>query len=414
MTILSTTKESDVEIHDLRVNFEGVRYVGEGELRWIPSEGFKIQASLSPLGKQRSRTISIGGGGPIPRRRIGFKIYNVWRAFSTQVFINSWQFLEVSLKKKFTAEFDTLVLSSSSNLLSKVSSTSGACTFLLGNFADLPDYIEKKVTLGGEILTSEKARRGLSFRDNDLEITGFMDENHHLEIAWKYLSSRYSKTNDWSMAIAMRDALSISTGCTARLLRRELYRPKKTFAEFITKRPVTNLGYFSPIADIDLFDKRLFGNLLQIFIANNVNATLCRNLFYSIADALNTRNKQLMEFLIASSLEAFLRTFDNRPRTGSRSTDKWHLDGSLKNFQEKYLSGEKKKEWKKICSKVKEYHSVLRNRAGHPDWLASENSSADVKSREPYDQMEFLCRFYGYMILAIAGYENLRPEKLKI
>lgn len=414
MQILDTKKESEEEIHDLSISIDSIRYAGHGELKWNPVEGFKINVSLTPDGKFGLQKVSIGGGGPIPKRRIRFKISNTsWKAFCTNVFINSVHHLEIRLKHKLMVDVDNLVLFTSTRHLPKGSLHSGICTFLLGSFANLPDYVEKNIILDGEILAYQKTQNGILYRDKDVEIIGFMDENHHLDVKWRYLSNRFSKPNDWPMAVAIRDALSICTGGTVRLLKREIYRPTRTYVEFITKRPAQNLGYFSPIQDGSFFDKRLFGILLRMFLTNRKDATLCRNLFYNIADALNTRNHQLMGFLIASSLEAFLRTFENMPRTGSRSTDSWHLDKSLKNFQERYLSGEKRNDWKKVCTKAKQYYAFLRNKAGHPDWLASDNLIKAGKSSEEYNQMVFLCRFYGYLILAIAGYEGLEPENLK-
>lgn len=414
MQIFDTRKESEEEIRDLVIGLDGIRYIGHGELKWNPVEGFKFNVPLTRVGEFGPREISIGGGGPVPKHRIRFKISNTsWKAFCTNAFVSSGDRLQIILNHKLTVDVDNLVLLTSTRHLPKGALHSGACTFLLGSSALLPDYVEKKITLDDEILAYQKTQNGILYRDKDLEIIGFLDEDRYLEVKWRYLSNRFSKPNDWPMAIAIRDALSICTGSTVRLLKREILRPTRTYVEFITKRPVQNLGYFSPIQNDGFVDKRLFGNLLRTLLTNGVDATLCRNLFYNIADAMNTRNHLLMGFWIASSLEAFLRTFENKPRTGSRSTDRWQLDRSLKYFQERYLSGEKRNEWKKVCTKVKQHHAILRNKAGHPDWLAPKNPIKNDKSREAYNQMEFLCRFYGYLILAIAGYQGLESENLK-
>jgi hypothetical protein len=144
-----------------------------------------------------------------------------------------------------------------------------------------------------------------------------------------------------------------------------------------------------------------------------MQSNVCRNLFFNIADALNTKNFNLMEFMIASSLEASLRTLYFQPITGSRKTDNWHLETSLKNFRQTYLKGSSTKEWRKVrkvCSEVAKCYWILRNKNAHPDWLQSTDPHESIKSKELFDHMVFLCKFYGYMILALAGYEDLKPN----
>ncbi|MEO1006480.1 MAG: hypothetical protein AAFW67_11655, partial [Cyanobacteria bacterium J06638_38] len=85
----------------------------------------------------------------------------------------------------------------------------------------------------------------------------------------------------------------------------------------------------------------------------------------------------------------------------------WNIDRALKRFREKYWS----REWKKVCRKVLKTHRSLRHRNAHPDWLFEQTGYlSDEQKRQSLDDMIFLCRFYGYMILTLTGAKNLKPD----
>jgi antitoxin ParD1/3/4 len=55
-------------------------------------------------------------------------------------------------------------------------------------------------------------------------------------------------------------------------------------------------------------------------------------------------------------------------------------------------------------------HTYLRDRNAHPDWLFSQGGSlSEAEQVQSLDNMLLLSRFYGYMILALAGFKNLEP-----
>jgi hypothetical protein len=62
-------------------------------------------------------------------------------------------------------------------------------------------------------------------------------------------------------------------------------------------------------------------------------------------------------------------------------------------------------------NRVKREYFYLRNRNAHPDWLFSQGGSlSEEEQAKSLDSMIFLSRFYGYMILALAGFRDLRPN----
>jgi hypothetical protein len=71
------------------------------------------------------------------------------------------------------------------------------------------------------------------------------------------------------------------------------------------------------------------------------------------------------------------------------------------------------REWKESCERAVEVRNKLRHRNAHPDWLFEEGRRrSETQTTELLVDISFLSRFYGYMILALAGFENLKPEFL--
>lgn len=73
-------------------------------------------------------------------------------------------------------------------------------------------------------------------------------------------------------------------------------------------------------------------------------------------------------------------------------------------FKKKYFS----EKWSPACESALKVYARLRHRNAHPDWLTTPNG---VLSKEELKQstkdLVLLSRFYGYMILALAGFKDL-------
>ncbi len=124
-------------------------------------------------------------------------------------------------------------------------------------------------------------------------------------------------------------------------------------------------------------------------------------------EASRQQSQQAQELLLATVLEAALRSIDERPFTPKKDNS-WNVGKSLENFFNKYLSSE---EWKGIRKQVMEAHCYLRDRNAHPDWLFNQGGSlSEDEKTKSLNSMILLSRFYGYMILALAGFKNLQPN----
>ncbi len=64
-----------------------------------------------------------------------------------------------------------------------------------------------------------------------------------------------------------------------------------------------------------------------------------------------------------------------------------------------------------LSTEVMKAHTYLRDRNAHPDWLFKQGGALSKEETEKaLDNMIFLSRFYGYMILTLAGFKNLEPK----
>jgi hypothetical protein len=90
----------------------------------------------------------------------------------------------------------------------------------------------------------------------------------------------------------------------------------------------------------------------------------------------------------------------------------WKVGDALMRFREKYWD----RRWETFVARALTAFRNLRHRNAHPDWLAG---SGALRSAErvttAFDDLQFLVRFYGFMMLALVGIhaEPLFPAAVK-
>jgi hypothetical protein len=151
--------------------------------------------------------------------------------------------------------------------------------------------------------------------------------------------------------------------------------------------------------------KTIFIRLLKFLIQKSQPAKFCKTAFYQIYEVSRQKHWQAKELLLATILEAFLRSIENRPfKPSGKSLD---LKQGLERFRCNFLTDK----WKETCAKAIETQERLRHRNAHPDWLVGDGGAFSKTSmEESFTDMCFLSQFYGYMILAIAGLNDLEPD----
>jgi len=207
-----------------------------------------------------------------------------------------------------------------------------------------------------------------------------------------------------------KDAFSILYGQAVSLLQREVYRASKKYIEVRKREEPVSLSFLSPFEKDLGLNKANFVKLTEFLAqinrekSDSFHPNICRNIFRQMVEARVQKNSQTRELLLSTILEAALRTIYNKPFV---SEGTYCVEQGIKLFRDNYLS----REWKEACKDAIAAHKRLRHRNAHPDWLFSKGGAlSHQKSEEALDDMIFLSRFYGYMILALSKFEGLTPN----
>lgn len=270
--------------------------------------------------------------------------------------------------------------------------------------------IEEKISIQNRDVVEKKRNsfEGIFYElGTNVKITGYLSDKKYLEINWSLSAEQFSKQYSWKMAEAIQYSLSILVGENISILKRELRSSHKRWVEMRQKEKITSLGILSLFYPDNFLKKEYFVKLTELFAKNEFGSDVCRNIFNQMIEAARQENWQVRELLIATILEAALRNIQNQPfQTKKNISKKWNVGTGLKNFFQQYLS----EEWINIDSSVMQAHTYLRDRNAHPDWLFTQGGTlSEEEQKKSLDSMIFLSKFYGYMILALAGFTNIKP-----
>ena len=274
----------------------------------------------------------------------------------------------------------------------------------------LPDTVNRKVTIGNEEVESGHAAAGILHKDDRIDLSGRQVDADHLELSWNLSKADWTKAESWRWAEEAQHALAILSGQTIRLVRRKTYRSIGTNTVEYTEirkqnEPELLLDILCPIKKRMPFDKNAFVKMTEFLARNPERGKICRKIFYQIADASRQRTWQGRELLLSTILEAALRTLYGQPfQPGVYS---WPVEEYLEKFRQDFLTVK----WQDACRRVLEVQKRLRHRNAHPDWLSDEGGSeSKAEMEQSVDDMVFLSSFYGYMIMAIAGFKDVEPS----
>jgi hypothetical protein len=233
-----------------------------------------------------------------------------------------------------------------------------------------------------------------------------MTDKKYLKVSWKLPRSKFTKTYNWKLAEAIQDSLSIVIGQNISLLKREVYCGVQQRFEIRRPSQITDLDIFSLFNVGSSLNKGYFIKLIDFLAKDERGSDICRNIFQQLIRAARQENWHVRELLVSTILEAALRNIDGQPFQAGKGKP-WNVGKSLQNFINSYLSNE----WHGIKASVMKAHEYLRNRNAHPDWLFTQGGALSNEEMEKsLDSMIFLSRFYGYMILALAGIKDLKPR----
>ena len=388
----------------LYFHYRGSRYQGHGIMTWNPDDGFHLEAFLDKQGKTLPR-IDLGKVG-ITRKSnicsIRMRPQGYDWAIAPNIIISDCNELDI-LHNRLSIDFGRVIFCKSIKPILDNSIWTGSAVYETKSNLYLPDTVYTEVRINEQPIGKTWGASGIFYEDNRQQnVIGHLVDKKQLKLHWKLPKSHWSKAESWRWAMAIQDALSMWYGETLWLLQREVSRGSKNCTELRQKGKLNSLWLFSPFGGRPL-DKGAFIGLTEFLAHNSSHTDICRRIFWQMVEASRQQSWQASELLLSTILEAALRSLEEHP---SQPNDKWNVQGGLKRFREKYFT----REWKPYFNRAFEAFEALRHRNAHPDWLFSQGGSlSEAEQVQSLDNMILLSRFYGYMILALAGFKNLDP-----
>lgn len=396
-------------------SYRGEVFKGNGFMKWNPKDGFHIDALLdknfAPVDSFKTLGQTI-----INDKNDAFTIWLKIRGLGAAIVPNVFPLAQ---KKTFVSDNHLSIDQDRVIFFFRwpkecempTDNWSGSAVFSTKKKFEFPDSLKLETSLAGEIITSE-FWTGLSHKDTgDFSLSGRHIDDSNFELNWSLAKSHWTKTDAWNFGESARRALSIIFAQTIWITNLKIRRGCREVFDFRKKNEVDFLGYnFRPLIDIGPnqydFNKSVFLKLATFFRKGGHNAEVCWNVFHQMADASRQNTTQGHELLLSTILEAIFRTINGRPFGSGDSYKEKRRKADMKLFQENFLSDK----WLPACEGALKICKRLRDRNAHPDWLTIPNGVMSKKElKQSTKDMIFLSRFYGYMILAMAGFKDLEP-----
>lgn len=417
MTLSNYFKHTEYVLEKFWFDYLGGRYVGRGIMTWEPKAGFHIEAPLKRQKMPQLEAVELGKVGIVRRNDTSSIRMKPWYcdwAFSPAVALIDRE--DILSQHRFSINLNSIVFQTSSKGSHHLLRFPGYSLYEIRNI----DYLFDDVIRGGvqvvdyPIKSASCDSRGIFYKgDNGEEIIGYINNNKYLELYWNFPESSFTKEYCWKWLEAVQFSLSIILGQTVNLLYRELTFRNKTRCEIKKQQDVKSLEllrlYYHQYGKNEIqASKSYFLKLTDFLARNSKDSRICINILKQVTEASQQKNWQTRELLLSTVLEAVLRNVDNQPFQVKKGESKsWNVGRSLENFFQKYLPSER---WQQFRKRVMQEHTYLRDRNAHPDWLFSQSDALSEEQKEKaLDSMIFLSQFYGYMILSLAGIENLEP-----
>ena len=400
----------------VRFTHAAKEFTGRGLLTWDPEKGIHIEAFLEqtvPQGNPLSFLAPLvrvehTSAGPIRLaiRRFGHAV--VPRVFPSD--------LSESLHEgRLSIRSDRIIFFQQVPALSAAAREhecwTGSAVLLTKTDPEFPDTLKTETTLNGQTIHSE-SRGGLSLDEqNGFSVWGWKTGDGSFTLSWALPKSSSSRTEAWQWAEAGRRALSILFAQTVWIVRVFASRGTTEITELRPRKTFQSLSHFlQPLEDFGPpdqrnFNKAAFIQLTRFFASRDPRAEVCWSIFSRLSEASRQETWQSRELLAATTLDAALRTLDNHPFKSGH--DSWKILQSFERFRQTYFDAG----WEDACKKALQVRERLRHRNAHPEWITyPEGSLPKPEWCRSIEDLTFLSRFYGYMILALAGFKTLPPK----
>lgn len=412
-------KYQEYVLEQIWFDYLGVRYQGHGTMTWMPDTGFQIKAFLDKSVSSLSQPIGARAVGVVPREKISsiyMKPSGFYWAVAPNVILADHPDLFLGLFRRnfgfipFSQKLERVIFA---KYRKKNSKYSGSALYEVSDIRELSDILQSDLRINDQNFESRKNSSGLSYTDEKgLAVMGRLIDNKYIDLRCELPSDNQYRTYSWRYLESSKDAFSILYGQAVSLLQREVYRASKKYIEVRKREEPVSLNFLSPFEKDLGLNKASFVKLTEFLAQINKEKcdtfppNICRNIFRQMVEARVQKNRQTRELLLSTILEAALRNIDNRPFQAKKDKS-WNVGNSLEQFFNNYLSDQ----WMPLRTEVMKAHTYLRDRNAHPDWLFKQGGALSQEETEKaLDNMIFLSRFFGYMILVLAGFKNLEPK----
>lgn len=387
---------------------QGGLYRGSGHLIWEPETGVNLLANVTRTGApppavQKIQSLSIRGWEDYAS--VYAKSPNVGHVLIPYA-IDSDD-LTLFFTDSVDVTVDRYVTLTRSKWNPSHDAWHGSAVYRVGHGVTLPHIVTVMSTL--EDLKSEGlGREGIRLADDDISIVGRLENDEFLNVSWTLSNSKWTRSESWRLGEEIRWVLSFLLGKNVVLLQRSVWGQRTHYQEMRQRREVQSLREFLFVSQDPSLSARLFLPLVRFFLRGDAKeVNVAKHLIHQVATAARIGSQEASELLVATAYEAATRTLLNQPYSGHR--DNWNIGKSHKYLRVKYWS--QSQDWQDACMQLQSASKRLRERNAHPDWLTGAGGSYSQDSlTQSVDDIRFMCRFYGYMILGFAGIEILQPQ----
>jgi hypothetical protein len=292
---------------------------------------------------------------------------------------------------------------------------SGSALYLTAKKLEFPDPLNTKSTLGGQFFEACISSGLFVEDDENWRLSGHSTSDDKFELNWALNKNRWCRNDAWRFGEAARRALSIVSAQMVWIAKQNLSRDLQRVEEMRQQDDARKLNYnFWPLLGEDMgpredtkFTKSVFLKLTHFFLRGGLQAETCWNIYCQMADASRQKTTQAKELLLATILEAIFRTLYNHPFQDGKPGPPLRKKDEMERFRKEFFSDK----WPNACKIALDLHGKLRHRNAHPDWLTSPSGAlSKPELLKSYERQIFLSRFYGYMILGMAGFKDLEPQ----
>jgi hypothetical protein len=376
-------------------------YRGRGLLTWQPESGFHLEAFVTRSGPPMPAEVKFGEVRLAKRQdrtSIRMRIRHRGRAFTMATLADRF---DITIDDRLSCALGVVRFMTPAPAVARgVNRWSGSALIDVGSSELWPDKIVRTVDLEGLKIGESFERKGVRHETPTLSVRGREDDGR-LAVHWSMDKTAYRRADAWRWAMAFRDALSIELGCSLPLLEREALVFPSQHLERIKAGKLIELHPYQPIEG-DFVDKARLFWLTDFFMKDTREARIARKLFDQMVRARQQTRWDDIELILSTALEGTLRALDGVPSSDQR----WKLHDSLPRFQKKYLSAA----WRPLRKRALAAFQRLRHSTAHPGWMVDKTAPpAEAARSQSFDDLRFLSRFYGYMILGMAGLPNLQP-----